>query len=430
LTAADTGAHGHCGGRKKILLISGFRIFPMNTGGHVRTGGIAGSLARLGHEVLIYSLAGRQRDYAFFGSQRRSHHLEALAPTLSEETNLGLGYGLLQTLGRRLDRPRVWQYWLLARGWIPKRLQTALQDADFVVSDMPWCPVIPGPWAAKPWFLISHNLEHRLLEQAHGRHRRFAGWMRQVERDAPSRYRDILTCSEEDRSFFRQHDTGGRLALPIVRCGVDPAAYAVPPGTRERLRAQLDLTDSDRVLVFSASGFAPNVEALETLRAFCRAEQEFLARERLRILVVGSVVSAPYREGALLASGRVPEISPYLAAADAGLNPIVRGSGANVKLFEYLAARLPVISTAFGVRGTELQPERDFLPFEPLLLKDALQRFVRDRSPEQWRAHAEDVWRRHRATCDIQELVKAAIEQLPAFGPKTDSAPRPVRATG
>ncbi len=48
---------------KRILFVSGVRVFPSNTGGHVRTGGIARSLARLGHEVKIYSLAGRNEDY-------------------------------------------------------------------------------------------------------------------------------------------------------------------------------------------------------------------------------------------------------------------------------------------------------------------------------------------------------------------------------
>ncbi len=54
----------------------------------------------------------------------------------------------------------------------------------------------------------------------------------------------------------------------------------------------------------------------------------------------------------------VPEVASYLAAADAGLNAITWGSGSNVKLFEYLAARLPVISTEFGVRGSGLKPGR------------------------------------------------------------------------
>jgi len=80
--------------------------------------------------------------------------------------------------------------------------------------------------------------------------------------------------------------------------------------------------------------------------------------------------------GALISTGRVPSVKPYFAASDAGLNPMTLGAGSNVKLFEYLAARLPVISTAFGARGTELQPERDYIAFELGDLKDAIAKFV------------------------------------------------------
>jgi len=398
---------------RTILLLSGFRIFPTNTGAHVRTGGIARALARIGHRVLIYSLAGRREDYRFHLG-RQSSHIAQLESNLVEETHLGWGFGLMQAINRRLDYPRYWQHELLRRGIIPRRLSRALHDADIVMSDSPWCPRVPGPWAQKPWFMISHNLEYRLLEQAEPRHRRFAPWMQQVECDAPTHFRDIFACAEEDHEFFRRHDVGARLKLPIIRCGVDPAAYNVPPGTRERVRAELGLSDSDRVLIFSGSRFGPNLEALAALQEFCRLEAAFLARERIYVLVLGSMLPTPCREGALIGTGRVPEVAPYFAAADAGLNAITRGSGANVKLFEYLAAKLPIISTAFGVRGTALEAEKDFLLYEPQDLKRAIQRFTA-RSHQEWSTHAAAVWSRHRRSFDIQALVSDAVAQLPEF---------------
>ena len=43
-----------------------------------------------------------------------------------------------------------------------------------------------------------------------------------------------------------------------------------------------------------------------------------------------------------------------LAAADVALNPVLHGSGTNLKVIEYLASGVPVVSTAFGVRGLEV----------------------------------------------------------------------------
>jgi hypothetical protein len=400
---------------KKIVIVSGNRIAPAATGGQVHSIGIARALARIGHSVHIFSTAGRREDYRGVNLRRGATMVSVIEPGLKESTHLGLTFGMMQGLSRRLDYPRVWQHQMLARGMVPKRLKQALQEADIVLSDLPYCPPIPGPWRQKPWYLISHNLEHKLLEQGSARQRRFANWMRGVEGAAPQTYTDILACAEEDRAFFRAHDVRSQLRLPIVRCGVDPRLYCFPPGMRPKIRAELGLSDEDWVLVFSGSGFAPNVEAFREIREFCRAEAEFMARSRVYILVVGSVSSDAYREGALIVTGPVPEVLPYFAASDAGLNMVTRGSGSNVKLFEYLAARLPVISTVFGVRGTELAAFADYLPCSREDLKEVILRFIgSDRVS--WRTKAEGVWNRHKHSCDIQDLVNDAISVLPAFG--------------
>lgn len=340
--------------------------------------------------------------------------VRVIEPRLKESTHLGLTFGMLQALTRRLDYPRVWQHYMLARGVVPKRLKQALQEADIVLSDLPYCPPIPGPWREKPWYLISHNLEHKLLEQGSARQRRFAKWMRGVEGAAPQTYTDILACAEEDRAFFQAHDTRSLLKLPIVRCGVDPQLYVFPAGMRAQMRAKLGLSDEDWLLVFSGSGFGPNVEAFQGIKEFCRVEAEFMAQSRVYILVVGSVSSGAYRDGALIVTGPVPEVVPYFAAGDAGVNLVTRGSGSNVKLFEYLAARLPVISTVFGVRGTELTVFADYLPCGGSDLKEVIQRFISN-DRVFWRTHAEGVWNRHRHSCDIQNLINDAISLLPAF---------------
>jgi glycosyltransferase involved in cell wall biosynthesis len=400
---------------KKILMLCGYRIFPPATGGNVHSTTIARALARLGHEVQVYCLAGRREDYSATTWGRRSFSRREIEPRLVEETNLGAGFGLLQALFRRAGVPRIWQFELLLRGVIPSRLRESLRQTDIIVSDFPFCPPVPGPWSGKPWFMISHELEFRLFQQGARLERLFAGRMHAIEKAAPKRYRDIFVCAQEDRDFFRAQDPQGRLKLPYIRCGVDSHAYVAGPGVRERLRAELKLKDDDWLMVFSGSRYGPNVEAFEELQHFCRTEAQFLGENRLHILALGSMAAAPSRDGALIITGPVPEVIPYFAAADAGLNPITRGSGSNVKLFEYLVARLPVISTVFGVRGTELQPDSDYLPYAPGALKPALQRFLRERSRAQWQEHADGVLRRHFRFCDIQELVKDAVAQLPEF---------------
>ena len=400
---------------KRIVMLCGYRIFPPATGGNVHSTTIARALARLGHEVLVYCLAGRREDYSAAGGLRRSFSRRQIEPNLEEEINLGAGFGITQAVFRRLGVPRVWQFELLRRGVIPRRLRVALRQADIIVSDFPFSPPIPGPWSTKPWFMISHELEFRLFEQGGALERMLARRMQAIEQSAPARYRDIFVCAQEDHDFFRAQDPTGRLKLPYIRCGVDSRMYVGDPLVRARVRAELKLADDDWLLIFSGSRYGPNVEAFEELQAFCRREAAFLAENRLYFLALGSMAAQARRDGALIVTGPVPEVIPYFAAGDAGLNPITRGSGSNVKLFEYLVACLPVISTPFGVRGTELKTDTDYLAFVPGELKTALQRFLRIRTRAQWQMHAHDVLQRHFRFCDIQELVKNAVAQRPEF---------------
>lgn len=403
---------------KNVLIISGHSVYPADTGGHVHTAGIAQALARLGYIVRIYSLAGRREDYGL----RNTYAVREIEPGLIEEVHLGLFYGVLQSLARRLGLPRRWLQLLMRWGWVPQRLKQALREADVILCNHPHCVPVPGPWLAKPWLLISHNLEHKLLAIGTFAERRHVRWMLGLEQRAPQVYQGIMACAQDDQAFFRQHDLSGQLPVPLVGSAVTPSDYVVPPDSRERIRSELGVDDDERLLVFSGSRFGPNLVALEALKAFAAEQREWLLANRLRFLILGSMEPAAYRDGALIVTGRVPEIAPYFAAADAGLNPVTVGSGANVKLFEYLAAQLPVISTRFGVRGTELVAGLDYLEFEPTQLKPALESFI-SHDRRHWQQHSAAVWARHEHVCDMRSLVVNAIKVLPGFAGTSDKMP-------
>ncbi len=55
----------------------------------------------------------------------------------------------------------------------------------------------------------------------------------------------------------------------------------------------------------------------------------------------------------------VPQIDPYLRRADVAINPVVSGSGVNIKVIEYLEAEVPLVSTSLAVRGLPLRPGVD-----------------------------------------------------------------------
>jgi glycosyltransferase involved in cell wall biosynthesis len=396
---------------KNILILSASQIVPTISGGTVRTAGVARALARMGHDVRIFCLAGRREAYAAGSQDGATLDVE---PRLVQETHLGWTYAGLQILFRRLGMPRIWQFHLLRRGWVPRRLRACVADADVVICDMPHTPPLPRRQNNQPWILMSHDLTWHQLAIGGGVGRLFTRWMHGVEASAPQRYDDIIAVTQEDRDFFRAHDPCGRLALPIIGSAVDPAEYRAEAGVRQRTRAALGIEPHERVLLFSGSRFMPNLQAWARIQAYCEANQAWLRSRGIRVLVVGSIEPEPYRRGVLICAGRVAQITAYFAAADAGFNPVDAGSGANVKLFEYLAARLPVISTDFGVRGSELTAGVDYIRCEPVDYTSALTEWT-SRTGAAWGEHAEQVWQRHRHYCDIGLLTRRATEMLPGF---------------
>ena len=57
----------------------------------------------------------------------------------------------------------------------------------------------------------------------------------------------------------------------------------------------------------------------------------------------------------------VTSIEPHLREARVAVNPAVSGSGVNIKLVEYVALGVPVVSTARGMAGVGLDPGTDVL---------------------------------------------------------------------
>lgn len=161
----------------------------------------------------------------------------------------------------------------------------------------------------------------------------------------------ILACSHEDRdSFSRTYD------LSPDRIRVFPngtfTQKICPAAAEERAVARKNLgLDSSPVALFIGSNYAPNVEAAN-----------FIVRRLAAALPdVMFVVAGSVRDGLSVQSQpfnvRLPGLIyedaklAWLHASDVAINPMFGGSGTNVKMLDYMAAGLPIVSTAMGARG-------------------------------------------------------------------------------
>jgi len=104
------------------------------------------------------------------------------------------------------------------------------------------------------------------------------------------------------------------------------------------------------VALFIGSWHPPNLDAVERIVAFAPDHPD------VAFLVVGSV-GQPF-EGRdlppnvrLLGAVSAAMRNVLLGSADVALNPMSYGSGSNLKMLDYFAAGVPVLSTPFGARG-------------------------------------------------------------------------------
>jgi glycosyltransferase involved in cell wall biosynthesis/GT2 family glycosyltransferase len=258
--------------------------------------------------------------------------------------------------------------------------------ADIVVFSHPWVyPLVKDVLRGRPQLIVyeSHNVEGLLRlsllgDNAFGA--RIAAHAAAIERELCTTADLVLACSHEDRQLF--HDL---YDLPFSRCLVVPNGTfteSVAPATaEERAAAKRALGLPARpAAIFLGSLYPPNVEAARFV-----AETLAPALPGVTFVIAGGVGEA-FDGEALASNVHVTKVlgdeakQQYLAAADVALNPMFVGSGTNIKMFDFMAAELPVVTTAIGARGILTGSDVAFAVASRDDFVDAVQRVLTDSS--------------------------------------------------
>jgi glycosyltransferase involved in cell wall biosynthesis len=196
----------------------------------------------------------------------------------------------------------------------------------------------------------AHNVEldYALAKPSSPFHRLFARQIGRLERDAVQASDLVVACTEADGKRLSQL-YGDPKGLAVVSNGFEETEVReVTHYRREEARAELGLGPEELAILFVGGPAAHNRRAARFLE-----EKLLPALNRPARLIIAGQCAPPRRKGRVLALGFVDRLTPLLAAADVAVNPIDSGSGSNLKLAEYVAAGIPVVTTPIGLRGYE-----------------------------------------------------------------------------
>ncbi len=232
-------------------------------------------------------------------------------------------------------------------------LERSARDADAIVASHPY------PFAAiesvtdKPVWYESQDVEYLLKSDVipkTPRGLKLIEQTRAIEQRCCDAAAIVMACSDVDsQQLSRLYGVNGTKTR-VVPNGVDLSQIVfVPRAQAASLKRELGLS-AEFLAIFIGSWHQPNLEAIEVI--FTLAE----ARPDVQFLILGSSCAA-FKDRPKIANvgmfGIVDDQTKGLitAAADVALNPMRNGSGTNLKMLEYAAAGVPILSSEMGVRG-------------------------------------------------------------------------------
>lgn len=350
---------------KKILFVSGIQIFPPESGGQLRSANLCRSLA-LNHEVTIFSFTGRKKDYL----NRELSSSTNISKNITEYVYRNPILGLIQWLFYKANLPPFWLT-VLTSFFLPKFLKEKMQKADSILLDFPFLHPV-GRKFQKSVRVNTHNAEFELY--AH--QKIISSLVKKIELESFKKAANIFFCSQRDRDQFKFDYPEIEAKTYIVPNGILMEQFKYNSIERSEIRRKHNIDENKKVLLFTGSRFLPNIHALEFLKNWAHEHQLFLKENNLLFLIAGTVSEATQDTDYLKIVGKVQEMTPYFWASDFGMNPVESGSGTNVKMIEFLAAKLPIITTTFGARGLKLTDEETCLFFDRKNLEETLKKVI------------------------------------------------------
>lgn len=336
-----------------VAIVSREDIFPTNHGAAVKIERTAWGLSHFVDGVLLISSDwGR---YYLFKSGVAEEHIFPRPIRLTGLMNRFSRKKILRS-GMPLNEAYLYQArhdWSFAARllYLAFKHRIILYQAEFPAYVRP-CLQVARLRPART-LLVEHNVEcDRIRTQYPQTPPQAYEWLRRLEIDACNRVDHVVAVSEPDRDLLVAHGVDAS-KVHVVPHGVDLRLF--DQDYSFGLRDLYEVPASSPIIVYHGIySYRPNLESVELLAS------EILPRLKARgldarVFAIGPEPPAESPHPDVVFTGSVENLAPYLKSADIAVVPLQKGGGTRMKILEYFAASVPVVSTSKGIEGIPAQ---------------------------------------------------------------------------
>lgn len=344
-------------GRPRMLFVSTRFLFPVDSGGKIRTTQVLRGLKGAVFDITLASPApsGARERFAEELAQVCDRFVDWPLP----ERGARFRFTRLRWLASRVPISVLSDRSQEGAGAVAKLLA---ERPTVVVLDFPHAMVLAPDRIDVPSVLFTHNVEAEIF----ARHAEVArtpleAWLWRIqhrrmvefERKALRRVDSIIAVSRRDAEAFRRE-----YALTntfVINTGVDLEyfSYVDPPA-------------SDQCVFMGSMDWLANVDGMEFFmdEVWARIVKR---RPSARMLVVGRtppgalVRRAASRGLAWKFTGFVDDVRPFVHESAVAVIPLRVGGGTRLKVFEAMALGCPVVSTATGIEGLPVEDGQHYV---------------------------------------------------------------------
>lgn len=336
--------------RKKIIILSTFSVFPAMQGGQKRIYYLCRELAKK-FDITIISLTSNS---SLAGTRFLYPNLKEISVLKSKEhIDYEMKIASLLKFNAIEDIAAIDGYEKTPK--FVEILKNEAAIADIAIVSCPYLYFALKRFFNGDIFYDAQNAEYSLkgmiLPQSDYK-QQYLNNIYQTEKTCAADAKAVFYISKIDMDFFVDKYGIKQSKCVYVPNGED-FKYAntktLDTAHRNKLKNQLLLNAKN--VVFSGSEHKPNQEAIHLIEQFAKILPS------INFFIVGSVCNAiKEEEDNIIPLGIISENEKALTynISDLSLNPVLQGSGSNLKLIDYVAFKVPCLTTSIGQRGYDI----------------------------------------------------------------------------